>query len=97
MRLTLVQLSSFVAKWRRIGLTDEDLQSLEEILLRDPESGDLIPGTGGLRKVRFGPPSMHRGKRGATREPSLLARRLLDTIKSSPSRWLATVRETAVA
>jgi putative transcriptional regulator len=32
---------------------------------------------------------------GGTREPSLMARRLLDTISANPSRWLATVRETA--
>ena len=30
-----------------------------------------------------------------TREPGLMARRLMDTIKADPSRWLATVRETA--
>ena len=35
-------------------------------------------------------------ERGA-REPSLMARRLLDTIKADPSRWLATVREMAAA
>jgi putative transcriptional regulator len=29
------------------------------------------------------------------REPSLMARRLLDTIRANPSRWLATVREMA--
>lgn len=34
-------------------------------------------------------------ERGA-REPSLMARRLLDTIKADPSRWLATVREMAL-
>ncbi len=33
-------------------------------------------------------------ERGA-REPSLMARRLLDTIRANPSRWLATVREMA--
>jgi hypothetical protein len=27
----------------------------------------VIPGTGGLRKLRFAPPSWHTGKRGATR------------------------------
>ncbi len=27
----------------------------------------MIPGTGGLRKIRFAPPSWHTGKRGATR------------------------------
>jgi putative transcriptional regulator len=32
-----------------------------------------------------------------SREPSHLARRLLDTIRADPARWLATVRETAVA
>ncbi|HET6251605.1 MAG TPA: helix-turn-helix domain-containing protein [Tepidisphaeraceae bacterium] len=31
------------------------------------------------------------------REPSLMARRLLDTIKADPARWLATVRELAVS
>ena len=35
-------------------------------------------------------------ERGA-REPSLMARRLLDTIKADPSRWLATVRRMAAA
>jgi putative transcriptional regulator len=35
-------------------------------------------------------------ERGA-REPSVMARRLLDTIKASPSAWLATVREMARA
>jgi DNA-binding transcriptional regulator YiaG len=32
-----------------------------------------------------------------TRDPSLMARRLLDTIKADPSRWLTTVREVAIA
>jgi putative transcriptional regulator len=32
-----------------------------------------------------------------TREPSPLARRLLDTIKADPARWLATVRRSAAA
>jgi len=67
MRLTLIQLSPFVAKWSKLGLTDEDLQSLEGLLIEDPQAGEVIPGTGGLRKLRFAPPSWHTGKRGATR------------------------------
>jgi hypothetical protein len=67
MRLTLVQLSAFVAKWKRLGLTDEDLQALEGTLVENPASGALIPGTGGLRKLRFAPPSWRAGKRGAAR------------------------------
>jgi hypothetical protein len=59
--------SAFVAKWRRLGLTDEDLQALEGMLVEDAASGTVIPGTGGLRKLRFAPPTWHAGKRGATR------------------------------
>jgi hypothetical protein len=66
MRLTLVQLSPF-AKWSKLKLDDEDLQSLEAIFLADPQVGDVIPGAGGLRKVRFAPPSWHTGKRGGAR------------------------------
>ena len=67
MRLTLIQLSAFVAKWSKLKLSDEDLQSLEGALIADPQAGDPIPGTGGLRKLRFAPPSRHTGKRGAFR------------------------------
>ena len=67
MRLTLIQLSAFSAKWSRLGLSDDDLQALEGILLAHPQAGVLIPGTGGLRKIRFAPPAWHSGKRGASR------------------------------
>ena len=66
-RLTLIQLSPFVAKWSKLRLTDEDLQELEAILLAEPTTGSVIPATGGLRKLRFAPPSWHTGKRGALR------------------------------
>lgn len=34
----------------------EILREIQEALLEDPEAGDVVPGTGGLRKMR------HRGK-----------------------------------
>ena len=40
MRLSLIQLPPFVAKWSKLKLTDDDLRSLEEVLL-DP----LFPST----------------------------------------------------
>jgi hypothetical protein len=61
------QMSAFVAAWKRLGLTDEDLQALETQIMEDPKAGSVMAGTGGLRKVRFAPPSMHSGKSGATR------------------------------
>jgi hypothetical protein len=67
MRLTFVQLPRFAARWAKLRLTDEDLQALEQILLRNPDAGAVVGGTGGLRKVRFAPPSRHVGKSGAFR------------------------------
>jgi hypothetical protein len=48
-------------------LTDEDLQALERQIMEQPNAGDLMRGTAGVRKVRFAPPSWHTGKSGATR------------------------------
>ena len=67
MRLTIAQTPDFVDDWRGLRLTDEDLQALERSLLQNPGRGAAIPGAGGVRKLRFAPPSWHRGKRGATR------------------------------
>jgi hypothetical protein len=50
-----------------LRFSDEDLQSLEGLLIGNPLAGPVIPGTGGLRKLRFAPPGHHAGKRGALR------------------------------
>lgn len=67
MRLTFLQLAAFREDWKKLKLTDEDLQELEKSLLPRPGAGRVIAGTGGLRKVRFAPPSWHVGKSGAVR------------------------------
>jgi hypothetical protein len=48
-------------------LTDEGFRSLQNALLRNPESGDVIEGTGGLRKMRHADPRRSKGKRGGLR------------------------------
>ena len=45
--------------------TEHDVFELELALMADPEAGDLIPGTKGLRKIRR--PLAGRGKRGGAR------------------------------
>jgi hypothetical protein len=67
MRLTFVQVSRFVAKWQSLKLTDADLAALESSLMDKPDVGPVTSGTGGVRKVRFAPPSRHMGKSGAFR------------------------------
>lgn len=67
MNLTFIQLAGFVSEWRHFKLSDEDLQALEAMLQKSPETGAVIAGTGGVRKIRFAPPSRHSGKSGAYR------------------------------
>jgi hypothetical protein len=67
MELTFLYSPGFVREWGRLRLTDFDLRALEQAIATAPSAAPLIRGTGGLRKIRFAPPSMHRGKSGATR------------------------------
>jgi mRNA-degrading endonuclease RelE of RelBE toxin-antitoxin system len=46
-------------------LSDDDYAALQQHLVSRPDAGDLMPGTGGLRKVRW--TTFGRGKRGGTR------------------------------
>ena len=67
MNLTFIQTPMFIEKAKRLGLSDDDLQALEQLVLEHPDRGDVMRGTGGVRKIRFAPPSWHTGKSGATR------------------------------
>ena len=51
--------------WRRRHLDDAAFQQLQIALLVDPLAGDLIPASGGLRKLRLA--LAGRGKRGGAR------------------------------
>jgi hypothetical protein len=46
-------------------MTDHDYQELQLLLIEDPSAGDVIPETGGVRKLRCKAPG--RGKRGGYR------------------------------
>ena len=46
-------------------LTDEEYARLQIALIDAPESGALVPGSGGVRKLRWAQPG--RGKRGGIR------------------------------
>ena len=49
-------------------LSDKDDAALQRHLVSQPDAGDVIAGTGGLRKVRWTTPG--RGKRGGTSSDS---------------------------
>jgi mRNA-degrading endonuclease RelE of RelBE toxin-antitoxin system len=46
-------------------LSDDEYAELQRALIADPEAGDVIRGTGGVRKLRWGVAG--RGKRGGIR------------------------------
>ena len=48
-----IRTGTFEEDWVEQGLTDEDTARLERVLVEDPHAGDVIAGTGGLRKLRF--------------------------------------------
>lgn len=53
MTRTFIMTNQFDKDWKRMGLNDDDLKSLQEELLLNPTKGDLIVETGGLRKLRI--------------------------------------------
>ena len=67
MTRTFMETPFFSEKWKNLGLTDEHLRELQNILLKDPKSGDTISGTGGLRKIRIPMENKGKGKRGGAR------------------------------
>ena len=48
-----VYTAPFQRSWKAMGLDDNDQKLLEEALLKNPQAGDVIEGTGGARKMRI--------------------------------------------
>lgn len=57
--------STLFEKLRESYLDDESFRALQNYLIEQPYSGDVIQGTGGLRKLRWA--SKGKGKRGGVR------------------------------
>ncbi|MFQ3171641.1 MAG: hypothetical protein ACI9DG_001677 [Oleispira sp.] len=66
MKGLFIELPSF-NKHRSDYLEDDEYQLLQVSLLESPSIGDVIQGTGGLRKVRWVDKQRNKGKRGGVR------------------------------
>ena len=66
MTRTFIQTDEFIKNWERLGLTDDDLRRLELEIMKNPQVGPVIQGTGKLRKMRFAFES--KGKSGSSRD-----------------------------
>ena len=61
---TVVYTERYAARAERL-LSDHEMDAVTYAIASNPAAGDLIPGTGGVRKIRFGKGG--RGKRGGVR------------------------------
>ena len=57
--------SSIFERILSVYLDDDEYSELQQFLMQNPEAGELVPGSGGVRKVRWGRSGM--GKRGGLR------------------------------
>lgn len=62
--VTVVETKAFTASAKG-RMKPQEVEALIDVIAAAPESGDLIQGTGGLRKIRFGVGGP--GKRGSVR------------------------------
>lgn len=66
MKALFIELPAF-ERYRQDYLDDQAFLDLQNLLLSHPEAGDMIEGTGGLRKLRFADTKRGKGKRGGLR------------------------------
>ena len=66
MRALFVELPAF-ERLRNEYLDDDSFLAMQNALMADPSAGDVIQGTGGLRKLRWMDKRRGKGKRGGLR------------------------------
>ena len=53
MKRLFVMTAGFEKSWEHMGLGDEELRELQNVLLENPDAGDVIPDLAGARKIRI--------------------------------------------
>jgi hypothetical protein len=61
---TFIESSAF-ARACSVYLDDDEYAELQQFMMQNPEAGQLVPGSGGVRKLRWSRPGT--GKRGGLR------------------------------
>lgn len=62
--ITIIETQQFADKAGKI-MSEAEKDGLFDFIAGNPEAGDIIPGTGGVRKLRFA--IQRKGKRGGVR------------------------------
>ena len=66
MKAVFVETSEFT-EWVAEYLPDDTYAETQQELMDNPDKGDVMPGCGGLRKLRAADPNRGKGKRGGVR------------------------------
>src|SRR5947209_1447375 len=66
MKATFIETTEFT-KALSAFLSDDSYAALQQLLMADPAGGAVMPGCGGLRKIRTADAGRGKGKRGGTR------------------------------
>ena len=67
MTLTFIETRKFMETREDYFAGDAAYSALQQALLADPEQGNVMPGCGSLRKIRWPDPRRGKGKRGGLR------------------------------
>jgi hypothetical protein len=62
---TVIETPDYLQDANDAGLSEDEMAAIIKIIAFDPKAGDVMVGTGGARKLRFGASS--KGKRGGVR------------------------------
>jgi hypothetical protein len=62
---TIIELPEFIKCIKRLGLSDEERESIIDFIALNPDAGDELSGTGGMRKLRIA--GRGKGKSGGYR------------------------------
>lgn len=65
MKREFIITAGFDKRWHDLGLDDNALKELQNILLANPRAGNVIQGVSGARKIRFA--ANEHGKSGGVR------------------------------
>jgi hypothetical protein len=63
--MKVVRTAIFLRCLKKLNATKGEIDELENTIVADPNAGDVIPGLGGIRKIRFAIGG--KGKRGGGR------------------------------
>ena len=62
---TVIETDEFVRRAKKVGLSEQEIDLIKFVVANNPSAGNVVPGTGGARKVRI--PARGRGKSGGYR------------------------------